>query len=150
MGSGSVGWIFSERDRLYGGAAEQKSRIYSTPNIRNFCCGSLSGVDGCPRRYGSASLAEVLNRQTQLEVFAACACQGVIEHLRKREVPRQGSHCQIHSQSVGVHSSFMQCLITAQVREGMSTCSNQKSLNKTYKPRMLKGRVKFCSKHVFL
>ena len=40
---------------------------------------NLSGVDGCPRGCGSASLAEVLSRQAQLEVLAACASQGVIE-----------------------------------------------------------------------
>ena len=40
------------------------------------------------RGYGSASLAEVLNRQAQLDVPAACASQGV-DRLRNRELSRQ-------------------------------------------------------------
>ena len=49
----------------------------------------MSVFDGCLRGHGSASLAEVLNGQAQLEIPAACASQGVIEHLWNREFPRQ-------------------------------------------------------------
>ena len=97
MGIGSMGSLSgevtdSERDRFYGGAAEQKSRIDSTPNIWN-SFGNLSGVDGCPGGYGSASLADALDQHAQLEVPAACASQGVIEHLRNRETPPRHVAC---------------------------------------------------------
>ena len=78
----------SERESSEEEAADQKSLQDSIPTIRN-PFGNLSGVDGGTRGYGSAGLAEVLNRQTQLEVQAACASQGVIEHLQNRKLPRQ-------------------------------------------------------------
>ena len=49
----------------------------------------FSGADGGSRVYGSASLAEVLSRQAHLEVLAARGCQGVIDHLRNRDIPPQ-------------------------------------------------------------
>ena len=93
MGIGSVGSPSGretnlERTSSDEGVADKKSLGDSAQNIRTPPI-SLSGADGGSRGYGSASLAEVLIRQAQLEVPAACVSQGVIEHLRNSDLQQQ-------------------------------------------------------------
>ena len=80
----------SERESSDEEAADDKSLNGFIWNVRN-PFGHLSGVKLARGDMAAAvlSLPEVLNRQAQLEVLAACTFQGVIELLRNRELPRQ-------------------------------------------------------------